>query len=339
MALSCIVLEIPVLKQRLDNSSQAFLTFSTKCVHNTAIDWLDENYFASCSSTADATVCIWDRRMGPHLTAGSTNPESGQVGPSLSLGNAVQGGSIWSLRFSRTKRGCLGVLSSNGQYKMFDIAKEYLSAGDRNSVDETLGQGSSSSYPEQIYTKNVRDIRYPYNHQIRGYKKSARVVSFDFLNMSRANEPSAITLLGDGKVEFVTVQSSAAPIRLSSQNVLVRGIPFGDRDFKTVTPRPLREKTSDIIQSIRENAQLFTSQNCSTEEQEKKCLSSRESREQALFLGRVKPSLKVADALTYLTISQARCREGYLFDCEKNKRIVSDDADLQEFWNWVRRKS
>lgn len=319
---------------RTDNSSQAFLTFSTKCVHNTAVDWLDENYFASCSSSADATVCIWDRRMGPRLTAGPATPESGQVGPSLSLGNTVQNATIWSLRFSRTKRGCLGVLSSNGQFKMFDIAKEYLSAGDRNSVDETLGQGSSSSYPEQIYTKNIRDIRHPYNHQTRGYNKPNRVVSFDFLNMSRSNEPSAITLLGNGKVEFVTVRSSAAPIRLSSQNVLVRGIPSGERDFKTIGPRQLREKTSNIIQSLRACAK----QNGLTEEEEKKCLSSRENREQALFLGRIEPKLKAVDVLTYLSVSQARCREGYLFDCEKNIRIVSDDADLQEFWNWVRRK-
>jgi hypothetical protein len=141
-------------------------------------------------------------------------------------------------------------------------------------------------------------------------------------------------------VEFVTVQSSAAPIRLSSQNVLVQGVPFGERDFKTIGPRPLREKTSNIIQSLRDNAQICAKQNGMTEEEEeKKCLSSRENREQALFLGRVKPKLKAGDVLTYLSVSQARCREGYLFDCEKNIRIVSDDADLQEFWNWVRRKS
>lgn len=323
---------------RTDNSSQAFLTFSTKCVHNTAVDWLDENYFASCSSSADATVCIWDRRMGPRLTAGPANSDGGQVGPSLSLGNTVQNATIWSLRFSRTKRGCLGVLSSNGQFKMFDVAKEYLSAGDRNSVDETLGQGSSSSYPEQIYTKNIRDIRYPYNHQTRGYKNSNRVVSFDFLNMSRSNEPSAITLLGNGRVEFATVQSSAAPIRLSSQNVLVRGVSSGERDFKTIGPRPLRDRISNIIQTLRDNAQICAKQNDLMEEEEKKCLSSRENREQALFLGRTKPALKVTDVLTYLSVSQARCREGYLFDCEKNIQIVSDDVDLQEFWNWVRRK-
>ena len=116
--------------------------------------------------------------------------------------------------------------------------------------------------------------------------------------------------------------------------MLVRGIPSGERDFKTIGPRQLREKTSNIIQSLRACAK----QNGLTEEEEKKCLSSRENREQALFLGRIEPKLKAVDVLTYLSVSQARCREGYLFDCEKNIRIVSDDADLQEFWNWVRRK-
>ncbi|KAH8692886.1 hypothetical protein BGW36DRAFT_399655 [Talaromyces proteolyticus] len=320
-----------------DNSSQAFLSFSTRCVHNTAIDWLDENYFASCSSTSDPIVCIWDRRMGQRLTPGPSSAEAGQIGSSLELKNTINGGSIWSLRFSKTKRGSLGLLSSNGQFKMFDIAKEYSSEEGRHAADETLGEGSSANYPEHIYTKNVRDIRHPFDHRTRGYNKSDRVVSFDFLNMSRSNEPSALTLLGNGNVEIVTVQSTAPPIRLSSQNVLVRGSSQGDHDFQALSPRPQHAEISNTIASLRSESQdTLKQEEQGEEESETKCLSSRENREHTLFLGSNGTRLRVEDALTCLTVNQARCKEGYLFNYEKNQKIVADDPDLQEFWTWVR---
>lgn len=31
----------------------------------------------------------------------------------------------------------------------------------------------------------------------------------------------------------------------------------------------------------------------------------------------------------------SRATEGYLFDCEKNVDIVSDDPDLQDLWTWI----
>lgn len=273
--------------------------------------------------------------MGPRLASGPGTAEAGQAGPSLELRNTIDSGSIWSLRFSRTKRGSLGLLSSSGQFKMFDIAKEYLSEENRHSVDETLGQGSSASYPEQIYTKNVRDIRHSFEHKTRGTTKSARIVSFDFLNMSQSNEPSALTLLGNGKVEIATVQSSASPIRLSSQNTLVRGISQSYCDFEALNPRPQNGKISDVLQSLRSEAQAALN----NQGEEGKCLSSRDSREHAFFLG-TPPGIRLhaSDALVYLNMTQARCKEGYLFNEEKNQHVVADDPDLQDFWAWVKRK-
>lgn len=276
--------------------------------------------------------------MGPRLASNPGATESGQAGPSLELRNTIDSGSIWSLRFSKTKRGSLGLLSSNGQFKIFDIAKEYLSEENRHSVDNTLGEGSSASYPEQIYTKNVRDVSHSFEHKTRGTAKSARVVSFDFLNMSQSNEPSALTLLGNGKVEIVTVQSSAPPIRLSSQNILVRGKSQSYCDFQALSPRPQSGKISDVLRSLRRAAAL-KQQKDGLEDDQAKCLSSRDSREHALFLGAPGTRLlHASDALTYLNMAQARCKEGYLFNEEKNQQIVADDPDLQDFWAWVKRE-
>ncbi|KAL1989306.1 hypothetical protein VTN96DRAFT_68 [Rasamsonia emersonii] len=326
-----------------EGSGQAFLQFPTKCVHNTAIDWLDENYIASCASN-EPTVCIWDRRMGLRLTASAANsgtPEAGQSGPALELRNVLDSkASIWSLRFSRTKRGFLGVLSNTGHFKAYHIAKECVSAENNHSLDTTLGQGSSANYPEQIYTKNVRDIHSPFNHPTRGCPQSERVVSFDFLNMSPSNEPSAITLLGNRKVEIITVQPPCPNVRMSSQSVLVRGRPHGDRDFQIMNPRSGGASISEVVQDIRSRVSSQSPPRAQSEEQngtKTNCLSSRESREHALLLGTRGTVLKAQDALTLMTLNRFRCKEGYLFDCEKNKQIVADDPALQEFWDWVKR--
>jgi hypothetical protein len=282
--------------------------------------------------------------MGPRLASASSSagsPDSGQAGPALELRNVLdRKSSIWSLRFSKTKRGYLGALANNGHFKAYDLAKEYLSEENRHSVDETLGHGSSANYPEQIYTKNVRDIRYPFDHPTRGCLQSDRVVSFDFLNMSASNEPSALTLLSNGKLEILTVQPPCPPVRLSSQSVLVRGRRHADWDFDILSPRPRRNKTHDVVRALRERISVsHPQQNGTSDRPETKSLSSRESREKTIFLSSSGATLDAQDALTFLTLTRSRCQEGYLFDCEKNKQIVADDPDLQEFWAWVQRKS
>lgn len=329
------------------------LQFPTRCVHNLAINWLDENYIASCSSSTDATVCVWDRRVSSRFTApvGPTNAlETGQGSPSLEFKNVLAPKStIWSLRFSRTKRGCLNVLSNTGHLKTYDIAKDYLPEEYRSSMDETLGHGSSKSYPEQVYTKYVRDVCSPFNHPSRGCKESERVVSFDSLNMSASNEPSAITLAGNGKVQIITLQPPAPPVRLSSQGVLVRGESDGDSDFKTIGPLADSELSiSEIVQRIRERVlpsldedkDGLMSRRPSTEDQSSEPLSSRESRERELLaFGTLGEPLTAEEALTLLTVNRRRCKEGYLFDGARNKQILADDPYLQDFWEWIERES
>lgn len=268
------------------------------------------------------------------------------MGPALEFKNVLDSkATIWSMRFARTKRGCLGVLSNTGHFKAYDIAKEYVSEEHRTSLDETLGQGSSRNYPEQIYTKYVRDIRSPFNHPTRGCAESERIVSFDFLNMSAAEGPSAITLAGNDKVEIVTLQPPCPPVRLSSQSVLVRGTSYGNLDFKAMYPYSGGEvKISDVVESIRESCSPEQrgpqrQQNGTAKADGSRPLSSRESRESTLAIGTWGTPLKAEDALTLMTVNRFRCKEGYLFDGAKNKEILADDPHLQAFWDWVERKS
>ncbi|GAB1204722.1 hypothetical protein APSETT445_003385 [Aspergillus pseudonomiae] len=320
------------------------LQFPTRCVHALAIDWLDENYIASCLTSNDPTISIWDRRVGSRYTTPGVGPantlETGQPGPALEFKNVVAPKStIWSLRFSRTKRGCLGVLANTGHFKTYDVVKEYLSEEYRSSVDETLGQGSSKNYPEQIYTKYVRDVSSPFNHPSRGYPESERIVSFDFLNMSPSNEPTALTLSANGQVNIITTKPPSPPVRLSSQGLLIRGTSGDDADFRTIGPMPSQGLcVSEVVEDLR--GRILPSHDVpevSRESHPPKPLSSREARERALSLGTSGHPITAEEALTLLTINRLRCKEGYLFDAAQNRKILADDPRLQGFWGWIQR--
>ncbi|KAL5343331.1 hypothetical protein BJX70DRAFT_353815 [Aspergillus crustosus] len=317
------------------------LQFPTRCVHNLAIDWLDENYIASGLTSTESNVCIWDRRVGAHLSAAVTPTlENGQMEPALEFKNVLAPkAAIWSLRFSRTKRGSLGVLSSTGHLKTYNIVKEYIPDEFRSPIDRTLGQNSVSTYPEQIYTQSVRDVFTPFDHPSRGYAESERVVSFDFLNMSSSNEPSALTLSADDNIRIVTVKPPAPPVRLSSQGTLIGGCSDEHRDFKTARPLGSKGKIGDVLKDLRDraieredNQDIPGKTRIPTEH-----LSSREGRERKLTVGTLGSPLTAEEALTLLTVNRRRCEEGYLFNGTRNKKILVDDPYLQDFWDWIER--
>jgi hypothetical protein len=300
----------------LEGPGNPSIQFPTRCVHNLAIDWLDENYIASCTTSNESTISVWDRRVGTRLaspTVGSStsSPDSNQTVSSLQFKNVFNPkASIWSLRFSKTNRGCLGALSNSGHFKTFDIAKDHLSEEFRSSIDETLGQGSFKNYPEPVYTKYVRDVCMPFDHPTRGTEEKDRIVSFDFLNFSFSSQASAIALDGKGNPQIVTSRPPCPPIAVSSQSVLACGAPTGDgADFRTIHPLSGTEP-----------------------------VPSREKREWELSLGTQGTLLTANEALTLSSLNQYRAKEGYLFDEARNQKIWADDSALQDLWAWVKRK-
>ncbi|OAX78511.1 hypothetical protein ACJ72_07181 [Emergomyces africanus] len=337
------------------------LQFPTRCVYNLAIDWLDENYIASCYPSGDASICIWDRRSGSRFSSAALPiTDSSQLSAALEFKNVIDPkSSIWSLRFSRTKRGCLGMLSSGGDFKAYDIAKEYVSDENRTSLDQALGQDSAQSYPEQIYIKTVRDFRNPYLPHGNSVHPSRKVASFDFLNFSASNEPTTVTLLADRSVALFTLQSQPCPMDLSSQSVLARGGLFErDLDFKLIRPSSeLLLQTSKAVQATQDRSISSTTQpddslstktedktdqgqkspNSSKTNAQRSC--SRESHERHLSAGIFGSPLTVREALTWMSTPRLRCQGGYLVDGEKNKELLNHDPGLREFWDWVGRQS
>jgi hypothetical protein len=248
------------------------------------------------------------------------------------------------------------MLSNSGHFKAYDMAKEYVSEEHRASVNQTLGHDSAKTYPEPIYTKGIREFRDPFYSKVRASGGPLRVASFDFLNMTTSNEPSAITLLANGNVAIFALQSPPRPMDLSSQGVLGHGgLAQGDSNFKVIAPlSDPGTKISHVVQTIQdrilsEAPPLGASHhepnshgNINEQPVESKKdivsgLSSRESREKHLSMGTLGTPLTIQDALTWMTIPRLRCKEGYLFDSERNKEILSDDFGLQELWHWIGR--
>ncbi|KAJ5232248.1 hypothetical protein N7468_005204 [Penicillium chermesinum] len=317
------------------------LQFPTHCVHNIAINWLDENYIGSAATNNESTICVWDRRVGARLSSpsvgSSTNGyEANQAVPALQFKDVFGSkSSIWSLRFSKTNRGSLGALSSTGHLKTFDIAKDFLPEEYRASIDETLGQGSFKNYAEPVYTKYVRDVRAPFDHPARGSKEKERVVAFDFLNLSISSQPSAIAIDGNQEPHIITGRPPCPPIALSSRGALQNRPPLSEQ----ISP------IANVVENIRARVLPGTpvhdaetdGEISASEDLRPDPIASRISRERSLAVGTQGTLLSAEEALALSTVSRFRCEEGYLFDEVRNQKIVADDVALQDFWAWAER--
>lgn len=336
----------------LDGSGNAVIQYGTRCTGMLAIDHCDENYFASCQSGQEAIISIWDCRYSQRALGGSANTGTGSD-PSqeaaLELRNVLGhgGGDIWNQRFSRTKRGCLGVLSSSGAFKSYYISKEFISEEEKASLEHQMGLDATTSYPEPIYTKRIRDVEFPYHHSIYGRGELERMVSFDFMNATNAyDEPCVIALRGTGNIDLVKMQPPPAPTSMSPRMDIAHGGRFSNGlDFSIRSPinddsRRIAQILHDIRDeapvtdppvaqdddSIKSNGKAFKSRN----------LTSREGHEKLRSLG-FSGGLSLEQALTLLTMERKRCEEGYLFDTRQNRIITGDDPWIQGLWAMIGR--
>lgn len=346
------------------------LQLQTRCVHNLSIDPLDENYFASASPQGEATVNVWDRRSGPRLTAanlGSGTKSDVQDGSVLELKNVIDSTSsvpsvIWSLRYSKSRRGCLGILASTGQYKVFDIAKQYMSGEEHTERMRFQGKGESEQDIDQIYVKSVQHVAYPYFDRRYGSEENKRIVSFDFTNLAGVKgTPCAITLRGDKEIGICELRGHPPPFAVSSKSSIIVGKTratnraekqFGgeygpSRAFSVITPKENDDgrKTRNFTRTEtaaddrnKPHASHDDARDMAGVTPRDYYTSSRKAHEDLHDLTPAPCRLNLEDALASSTITRRRCAEGYLFDCDKNTRIVEDDRWLKDMWSWIGRE-
>ncbi|KIW15244.1 hypothetical protein PV08_05289 [Exophiala spinifera] len=324
------------------------LQFATRCVHNLAVDWLDENYFASGYPTSDPSICVWDRRMisrlnTPHMSFGAgSNTGTGQPDASLELKNVIESpGTIWSLRFSKARRGHLGVLSSTGNLKVYDISKD--SSDETHQAEQDGGHDTSweNSAPVDIFLDRAQEVAKQHSGDPSLQDEKTRIVSFDFMTtLSKLGQPEILTLTGDGRLRVSSTNPPPEPVVLGNLDFLCKG--------DTVIEQSLLDASTlgKTIEEIRRKAQPrnILKRTIKQSRQEGKApdtrkMSSLENQAWYSDLGYYERDVPLQDLLALNSIQRGRCQAGYLLNPTKNKDIVSDSNWLQSFWGWIEHSS
>lgn len=359
-----------------DHTGNSLLQSQTTCVHNIAIDPLDENYFASAGSLKDTTIHIFDRRSGSSSTAanlGAGSAPFAQQGPILefkrafeAVGSSLQA-TIWSLRYCKGQSGCLAALASTGDYKIFETKKEYTPYGARAEGQGQLGKDDIVVSAQRVFAKRIQHIEHAFDDPKRIRSEKQRIVSFDFTNLAGGRgRPCAITLRGDQTIEVYEMRGPSSALSVSPMGNLAisRASPILNADlaFTDRTPLPTivriispSEDTS-IAESMIDAKTYLMKKHAAKGTQlpgraknqpllreislpDKGHLSSREAHEamHKLHPGDVKLDIKMA--LSFFTVCRRRAAEGYLVDYKKNIEIVSNDQWIHDFWTWICRRS
>ena len=352
-----------------ENNGTSAVQFQTSCVHNIAIDPLDENYFASAGPPKDPMIHIWDRRMGPQSSAatlGLAPSHNSQYGPMVEFrkafdnSNSMAQPSIWSLRYCKGQSGCLGALASTGDYKIFETKKEYMSEPARSKEDHNMTSYRTLSVAEQIFTKRIHQDEHAFDHIKSSRAENKRIVSFDFTNLAGSKGmPCAITLRGDQTIDIYELKgpppalsvSAVSSLAISKRNV---GVAFHDNEDLSVWVDTLFSQNLSAaicLRGIRAKLDMRgpadVRKNRSSEPpseendlgDEKVHLSSREAHEALYDYQSADGKLDMQDALNLFSIPHRRITQGYLFDCQKNVEILAGDPWLQELWTWIGRRS
>ena len=359
-----------------ENTGSPSLHFQTNTVFNVAIDSQDENYFACAGGSKDATIQIWDRRVGTPYTAaglGSGSEFGGQVeGPVIQYadpfninkpriqrrGSEGHDISIWSLKFCKGASGYLGALASNGAFKVFETKHDYSSAKEQYKAQQHPDYDIPNIH-NSISTKRVYQVERARNES-DSHAEKVRIAAFDFTNFAGFNgTPCAIVLRVDHSVDIIELDRAPSAFSVSSSGSVVVS-----RDRNTKISHPAKSSLKDAFltnavdiiaaklyasvadfllaarygrESGGANQQTDIDLALKSDRRDGKFWSSREAHEEYINSRFLDRHLSMAEALAFSTIARGRCAEGYLFDCKKNVEIVRDDPGLQKMWTWIGR--
>lgn len=341
-----------------ENTASPTLQLQTHCVHNIAIDTLDENYFASTAPAKDSTIQIWDRRAGIASTAGTLGSglsENLQQGPVLSyrrafdFASAPSQESIWSLKYCKSRNGLLGALASTGTCKVFETKKHYSHPKFQQKSPYPTHDDDFDSLSQALSTKRIHKISpAPLVGESRSQEEE-QIASFDFSNLGGPNgRPCAILMRADQRIDITELDGPSPTLSLSSLGSLALSTSGNhDEDKGTFDDIVSLDNLLQIVSADEEVEMPSSSKLVTTNSNErntfgrisstsgKEHLSSHEAHEKFAQTSR---AYTINDALRRLTVTRRRCFEGYLFNCKRNVEIVAHDPWLQALWTWVGRQ-
>ncbi|KAI8257616.1 putative WD repeat-containing protein [Colletotrichum sp. SAR 10_98] len=313
------------------------VTFQTKCNNNLAIDYADQNYFAS-SALDQPGIMIWDRRatsrpVASHSYLGAVDEDELPWGGALRLDRVVDSDDdpslseskhsiVRSLRYCRDHRGLLAVLSRTGQLKVLKTNKEL-----------TPPDMSLEGSPEllEVYKSYDMDVQYGDSG-----KKNDRIVSFDWVTLDSAVlQPRLVVLRANGTFEILEQPSYTSDYlyKLTPWQPPHRGLeesgPYHNiMEFESsqssdmLGPLFVEEALSDIA--------IFGPDKVDVQTIVDKTLQARFS---AADLNTQNLSTESQCLLDHVML--LRAKEKYLFDCNVNRAVVADDPWLRYMWDWI----
>lgn len=304
---------------------------------------MDENYFLSAGTTGDPTVTVWDQRFVKQRGSTNDTPNTGAVLEFKPIIDNSQTASIWSLRYSGTKRGCFGVLANTGEFKVIELAQH------THHLNQTAKTPSSPAWASPYYTKFSHNLRYPWHDKEHRRDEKERVVAYDFMNAgSPLAGQCAIALHPNREVEVLKVPPPAPKISISAleeifknRHCIAKPSPRHGtiaEDLIEIQNMALGAKhglDQDLGNSLSESMSKFSLSNSLTP------LSathpSQEMHEDMLNLGYPDVKIPLNDYLAVLQTAKRRTQEGYSLSCSKNKSIIRNDPWLIDAWTLVDR--
>ena len=187
---------------------------------------------------------------------------------------------------------------------------------------------SDGSTPQPLFVKRSHNLNVPVGPQVQG--TVARAIAFDHVSPGGLGKRDSVLTIGQNReLQVLAVPASPTTIAVSPLSEIIFSESSG---VMTCSTKNLQQNHTPPLQR---------GENTTNERREMPGklakLSSRErhDRAQSLRLNPSEPSLR--DALRCMDLQRQRCVSGYLFDCEKNMKIVQDDPWLVELWETVRR--
>ncbi|KIW06348.1 uncharacterized protein PV09_02810 [Verruconis gallopava] len=342
-----------------DNNSSGAHFFTTRQVHNLAIDPLDENYFISAGPAGEPIVSVWDRRMASKSSPSTPSSESGPAGAVLEMKPAVENSNnanIWALRYSGTKRGCFGVLSSTGEFKVVETSRHSATT----TLNTPINNFGGNFWASKDYIKRIHHLTYPWYDAENGRGEHSRVIGYDFVSAGILSDDIGILALRPNRdVELMKVPNVprklcfTAKDELYIDNFLLQPshprILGGNPVAVDLASLQEEAKNSENVVRSTEQAKLKTEDRLGKLSMENfghkappsyetpLLASSGDKHEQHLMMWFPEYVPKIGDALDILRTQRRRCFEGYQLNPQKNKEIVSNDPWLVDMWDTIKR--